>query len=79
MLGTVLETHDMAIGFPLFVNAHAPGQLEWQPNGCARAAECEVPADRIVNTWSADELVQWVGARRRNAADSRAAFTGGGT
>jgi putative hydrolase len=40
-------------------DAHAPGQLEWQPYGCVRAAECEVPLESIVNSWSADELVGW--------------------
>ncbi|MBV9412802.1 MAG: PHP domain-containing protein [Acidimicrobiia bacterium] len=40
-------------------DAHAPGQLEWQVYGCARAADCEVPVEKIVNTWSADELVAW--------------------
>ncbi|TMK88925.1 MAG: PHP domain-containing protein [Actinobacteria bacterium] len=40
-------------------DAHAPGQLEWQVYGCARAADCEVPLEAIVNTWSADELVSW--------------------
>ncbi|MBV8297020.1 MAG: PHP domain-containing protein, partial [Acidimicrobiia bacterium] len=40
-------------------DAHAPGQLEWQVYGCARAADCEVPIETIVNTWSADELVSW--------------------
>jgi len=40
-------------------DAHAPGQLEWQVYGCARAADCEVPLDTIVNTRSADELVSW--------------------
>jgi putative hydrolase len=40
-------------------DAHAPGQLEWQVYGCARAADCEVPIEKIVNTWSADELVAW--------------------
>jgi putative hydrolase len=40
-------------------DAHAPGQLEWQVYGCARAADCEVPVDTIVNTWPADELVAW--------------------
>jgi len=43
-------------------DAHAPGQLEWQVYGCARAADCEVPIERIVNTWSADELVTWAKA-----------------
>jgi putative hydrolase len=40
-------------------DAHAPGQLEWQSNGCARAADCEVPLETIVNTWSAAELCEW--------------------
>ena len=40
-------------------DAHAPGQLEWQVYGCARAADCEVPLESIVNTRSADELVAW--------------------
>ncbi len=40
-------------------DAHAVGQLEWQPNGCARAAEAEIPLERIVNTWKADDLLSW--------------------
>src|SRR5204862_176208 len=40
-------------------DAHAPGQLDWQVNGCSRAAECEVPTDSIVNTRSADDLLTW--------------------
>jgi putative hydrolase len=40
-------------------DAHAVGQLEWQPYGCARAAEAGVPTDRIVNTWPADRLLAW--------------------
>ncbi|MGH3669459.1 MAG: PHP domain-containing protein [Pseudonocardiaceae bacterium] len=40
-------------------DAHAPGQLDWQPYGCARAAECGVAVDRVVNTWSAAELRDW--------------------
>jgi putative hydrolase len=40
-------------------DAHAVGQLEWQPYGCARAAEAGVPVDRIVNTWPADRLLAW--------------------
>ena len=40
-------------------DAHAPGQLDWQPYGCARAEECGVPEDRVVNTMPADELVAW--------------------
>ena len=40
-------------------DAHAPGQLSWQPLGCERAVQTGVPPDTIVNTWSADELLRW--------------------
>ena len=40
-------------------DGHAPGQLDWQPNGCERAVECEVPVEHIVNTWTADQLLAW--------------------
>ena len=40
-------------------DAHAPGQLEWQAFGCDRAADAGVPADRVVNTWAADRLLEW--------------------
>ena len=43
-------------------DAHAPGQLEWQPYGCDKAARCEVPVDDIVNTWPAEELIAWAGS-----------------
>jgi putative hydrolase len=45
--------------FSIDTDAHAPGQLDWQPYGCERAAECDVPVDRIVNTMGADDLVGW--------------------
>jgi putative hydrolase len=45
--------------FSIDTDAHAPGQLDWQPYGCARAEECGVPADRIVNTWNVDDLLAW--------------------
>jgi putative hydrolase len=40
-------------------DAHAPGQLEWLGNGCARAADADVPLDAILNTRSADDLLAW--------------------
>ena len=40
-------------------DAHAPGQLEWQDYGCEKAERVGVARDRVVNTWSADELVAW--------------------
>jgi putative hydrolase len=40
-------------------DAHAPGQLEWQPYGCDKAARMGIEPGRIVNTMSADDLVAW--------------------
>ncbi|MGI8939008.1 MAG: PHP domain-containing protein [Iamia sp.] len=40
-------------------DAHAPAQLEWQPYGCDKAARHGLGPDRVVNTWSADDLVAW--------------------
>ncbi|WP_418955435.1 PHP domain-containing protein [Streptomyces tritici] len=45
--------------FSVDTDAHAPGQLEWQILGCARAEECGVPTERVINTWAADDLLQW--------------------
>ena len=47
--------------FSIDTDAHAPGQLDWQLYGCARAQECEVPVDRIVNTLPLDDLLAWTG------------------
>jgi putative hydrolase len=48
--------------FAIDSDAHATGQLEWQPLGCNRAAECEVPLERVINTWAVDDLLRWVQA-----------------
>jgi putative hydrolase len=45
--------------FAINTDAHAPGQLEWQPYGAEKAVETGVTADRIVNSWSADKLLGW--------------------
>ncbi len=45
--------------FSIDTDAHAPGQLDWQVNGCERAIECRVDPCRIVNTWAMDELLAW--------------------
>ena len=45
--------------FSIDTDAHAPGQLDWLPYGCERAAECAVPVERIVNTRPADDLLAW--------------------
>ena len=50
---------DYGCMFAIDSDAHATGQLEWQPHGCEKAAAGGVPIERIVNTWSTDELLAW--------------------
>ncbi|MFG3543123.1 PHP domain-containing protein [Streptomyces clavifer] len=45
--------------FSIDTDAHAPGQLDWQIHGCARAEKCDVPADRVITSWTADRLLEW--------------------
>ncbi|MFJ9852191.1 PHP domain-containing protein [Streptomyces sp. NPDC101150] len=45
--------------FAIDTDAHAPGQLDWQIYGCARAEECGVPAERVITTWTARQLTTW--------------------
>ncbi len=52
--------------FSIDTDAHAPGQLDWQMLGCARAAECSVPPEKIVNTWPLAELLSWTASRVRS-------------
>jgi histidinol phosphatase-like PHP family hydrolase len=48
--------------FTIDSDAHAPGQLDWQPYGCERAAQCAVEPDRVINTLPADDLLAWIRA-----------------
>ncbi|WEV29461.1 PHP domain-containing protein [Streptomyces sp. 71268] len=50
--------------FSIDTDAHAPGQLDWLDYGCARAAECDVPAERVINTWTARQLTDWTRTRK---------------
>jgi putative hydrolase len=45
-------------------DAHATGQLEWQPYGADKAVRCDVPIDDIINTWTASELLAWTESHR---------------
>jgi putative hydrolase len=45
--------------FTIDSDAHAPGQLYWQTYGCARAEECGVTADLIVNAHPAEAVLGW--------------------
>jgi putative hydrolase len=46
------------LGCDFDTDAHAPGQLDWLGNGTSRADALGIPASRVINTRSADELVR---------------------
>ncbi|QYN21874.1 PHP domain-containing protein [Amycolatopsis sp. DSM 110486] len=48
---------ELGCEFAIDSDAHAPGQLDWQVYGCARAEKVGLTADRVINTRPADELV----------------------
>ncbi|GAC1381789.1 MAG: PHP domain-containing protein [Marmoricola sp.] len=50
---------EMGCLFSIDSDAHAPGQLDFQIYGCARAEELGLDPERIVNTWSAERLLAW--------------------
>lgn len=60
----IRQALDAGVLFSIDSDAHAPGQLDWQINGCARAEECGVPPERVINTWTADQLLEWTRTRR---------------
>ena len=43
--------------FAIDSDAHAPGQLDWQPYGCERAVKAGIGPERIINTRTAEELL----------------------
>jgi putative hydrolase len=57
------ELLEIALGLGCVVtidtDAHAPGQLEWQGNGCEVAASVGVRADQVMNSRSLDDLLAW--------------------
>ena len=54
---------ELGCRFAIDTDAHAPGQLGWQMNGCERGAACGLPADRVVNTMAAADLLAWASRR----------------
>lgn len=56
--------------FSIDTDAHAPGQLEWQRLGCVRAAAAGVPAERVVNAWPLERLLQWTGRPTSSASSA---------
>jgi histidinol phosphatase-like PHP family hydrolase len=51
------------IRLAISTDAHATDQLDWQPYGTDRAAECGVRAERVINSMSATDLVAWTRSR----------------
>jgi len=52
--------------FALDSDAHAGDQLDYTDFALAHARLAGIPAERVINTWSAEKLLDW--ARRRTAA-----------
>jgi putative hydrolase len=50
--------------FSVDSDAHAPGQLDWLPYGCDRAAACGVPVESVLNARPAGELLAWTARHR---------------
>jgi putative hydrolase len=50
---------DIGCLFSIDTDSHAPGQLDFLGYGAQRALDACVPTDRIVNTWSAEKLLEW--------------------
>lgn len=48
-------------------DARTVGQLGWQPCGCARATEADIPFDRIVNAWPAECLLVWTASHEQGS------------
>ena len=48
---------DTGCVFSIDTDAHAPGQLEWQVNGCVRAEECDLDPSRVINTLPVEDLL----------------------
>jgi len=42
--------------FAIDTDAHAPGQLDWLADGCARAEAAGIGPGRVINTRSAAEM-----------------------
>jgi putative hydrolase len=59
---------EMGCKVSIDTDAHAPGQLAWQPYGCARVAETGIEPDRIVNSWPVDDLLAWTAGHATVAA-----------
>jgi putative hydrolase len=50
--------------FTIDTDAHAPGQLDWQPVGCERAAAHGIGPEQVLDAWSPDRLLAHLEGRK---------------
>jgi putative hydrolase len=62
---------EMGLKVSIDTDSHATEQLDWQPFGTDRAAECGVVVEKIVNSWPVEELLEWTASHQRAAPASR--------
>jgi putative hydrolase len=55
------RAHELGLKIAISTDAHATNQLEWQPYGTDRAAECGFSAERVVNAMTTKKLLAWTG------------------
>jgi putative hydrolase len=55
----IAMAREIGCHFSIDTDAHAPGQLDFLGYGAQRALDNDVPADRIINTWPVQRLLDW--------------------
>jgi putative hydrolase len=63
----LLRAVELGVKVAIDTDSHAAEQLEWQPFGTDRAAECGVSVESIVNSWPVEELLAWTASHGRGA------------
>jgi histidinol phosphatase-like PHP family hydrolase len=58
---------ELGVKVSIDTDSHAAEQLDWQPFGTDRAAECGVPVESIVNSWPVEALLAWTASHGRGA------------
>lgn len=57
--------------FALDSDAHAPDQLSYAETAIAHARLAGIPADRIINCWSTERLLEWLASRNARRRSRR--------
>jgi histidinol phosphatase-like PHP family hydrolase len=62
------QARDAGCLFALDSDAHSIGELRFTDYSIAHARIAGIPADRVINTWSDDRLLEWMSQRRAFSA-----------